>query len=302
MTAKRYLLVAGVLLSMGAHAQETLEQVQHLFNPEGKSMKARWELDEAHRQKTFLVTRYKPVYFLLGNYTNNINTLPGGERPEYTVTNPLNLDPVEFKFQLSFKFKAIQGLFFGYGDLWMAYTQSSRWQLYNAEESRPFRETNYEPEGILVFPLNFKIPGIDAQMFSVSMTHQSNGRNLPVSRSWNRIIFDLGFQVKDVVVHLRPWIRLFDEDDENPSILNYTGRGEVVVAYAHNGHQLSLVGRHSLQTGANSRGSIQFDYAIPVYSSLKLHFQMFHGYGESMIDYNHYQTTVGMGISLIEWQ
>lgn len=49
----------------------------------------------------------------------------------------------EIKFQISFK--QFLGRVKGF-DLFGAYTQKSMWRMFDQENSRPFRETNYNPE------------------------------------------------------------------------------------------------------------------------------------------------------------
>jgi phospholipase A1/A2 len=293
------LLIGLMLVSNGSlFAQNTGHS---LFASEGQSLSSRWELDSAYRNGTFNIVPYKPIYVLLGNWSSNPNRMPQSENPDYSVSEEIPLNATELKFQLSLKTKVLQGIFGGHGDLWVAYTQSSRWQLYNQALSRPFRETNYEPEAMLTFATRYKLFGLNGRMFGIGFNHQSNGRALPLSRSWNRIVFQAGFEKKDWTVLLRPWIRLNDEDDENPAIEDFTGRADLLVAHNIKGHQLSLLGRHSLRFGENNRGSLQLDWALPLSGRLKGHLQVFHGYGESMIDYNHKQTTIGLGVSLIEW-
>lgn len=79
-------------------------------------------------------------------------------------------------------------MFFGKGDLWVGFTQVAHWQLYNSDLSRPFRETNYEPEVIFTYPLRFSTGDFKMKMIGLSLNHQSNGKEELNSRSWNRII------------------------------------------------------------------------------------------------------------------
>lgn len=263
----------------------------------------RWELDHDLIQYAF--RPYKPVYFFPLFHSSNVNELPQTDNSKTTVTEPLNLDHLEAKLQLSFKTKLANDIVGQNGDLWFGYTQSSRWQIYNGEESRPFRETNHEPEFIFVWRTDYKLAGFMGRLLSLSLTHQSNGQNEPLSRSWNRAILTIGFDRRDWVVQLRPWWRIpetSEEDDENPDIEDFIGRGELLVVHRRaNSHQISGQIRHSFKSGADSRGSINIDWSYPCFDRLRCHAQIFHGYGESLIDYNHETTSIGLGVALIEW-
>ena len=263
-----------------------------------------WDLSEDNTHSTFEIRKYKPVYILLGTHTNDINRQPQSANPTNSVGSPLpGLLSNEAQFQLSFKTKVWENVFGSRGNLWVGYTQSSRWQVYSGGISRPFRETNYEPEAMLMFPTTSSFAGWDWRVAGIGINHQSNGRANPLSRSWNRIVGHLGAERGDTSLQIRPWIRIKEhaEDDNNPGIENYVGRAEVIVAQRLGEHVLSLQGRHSLRFGENSRGSVKIDWAIPISGHLKGHLSVFSGYGESMIDYNHRQTMFGAGISLVEW-
>lgn len=266
-----------------------------------QTMEEKWELTPATRKGNFKVTSYKPVFVTAGRKSSNPNTRPVSENPAYSLPFRVNYNKYEAKFQLSLKSKIVQGLFAGKGDLWIAFTQKAHWQIYNEKLSRPFRELNYEPEAILNFPVRIPVLGFEARMVGVSLVHQSNGRSLPLSRSWNRIIFHAGFVRGTWQVMLRPWIRLSDEEDENPAILNYVGRGEVIVVKNLKRHQFSVQATHTLRTGENNRGSILASWVYVVHKNIKLQVQGSEGYGETLQDYNHRQATLGLSLSFTEW-
>ncbi|MFD2562352.1 phospholipase A [Aquimarina rubra] len=269
------------------------------------SLSERWQIKK-DSIKRFKIEAYKPVYFLVANYTTDINNFPTSDNPLNSVEEPSDFSDTELKFQLSFKTRAVRNLFGNKigGDVWVGYTQSSRWQLYSANISRPFRETNYEPELMLVFPTPYKILGLNGVLAGIGINHQSNGRSNPLSRSWNRIILQFGWENPSWSFVLRPWWRLPEDavEDNNPGIENYVGRTEFLAAFSKGRHDISILGKHSLRDGNENRGSIRLDYAFKILGQLQIHAQVFHGYGESLIDYNHSQTTFGIGLSLLQWR
>lgn len=264
----------------------------------------RWELDPHAKLGTFNLRAHRPVYVLPLFWSSNPNDRPRSPNPANTLQDDLDLRSLENKFQLSFKTKVWEGVFGDAGDLWFAYTQSSRWQIFDDERSRPFRETNYQPEIDLVFGLDRPLPGgWRARMFGIGLAHQSNGRSLPLSRSWDRVVASAGIERPGWAVLLRPWWRLSESaaDDDNPDASDYLGRAELQVVHQRGEHEFAWLLRHSLRGGDRSRGGLQFDWTFPLHRNLRGHLQLFEGYGESLIDYNHRASYVGVGLSLLPW-
>lgn len=275
------------------------------FTPNTSLLDSRWELSPESKLGTWQVRAYQPVYVLPAFWTSKKHEQPtsGNSQNVISPDEAMPLDSTEMKYQLSLKTKAFESIFGNNGDLWVGYTQSSRWQMYNSDESRPFRETNYEPEASLMFRTNYEMFGLNGRLLGLTFNHQSNGRSDPWSRSWNRVIVNVGFERENFAMIVRPWFRISEnaEDDNNPDIENYIGRGDLTAFYRYKDQDFSLMLRHSLKGGDDSRGAAQFDWNFPISGHLRGKFQLFHGYGESLIDYNHKATYVGLGVSLLDW-
>ena len=266
------------------------------------SLKKQWRLDDQpDDDKVFKIDKYKPIFVMVANYTDGVNTMPVSENPLNSASEPTDYINSELKFQISFKSLIWNDIGNSKISLWGAYTQSSRWQVFNVDLSRPFRETNYEPEFILLWPTPYKLFGLDLTYISAAFNHQSNGRSNPYSRSWNRITFEMGFQGKDFTLLLKPWIRLSEDsmEDNNPDILDTLGRGELVFLYMKNRFSVGFTGRHSLKFGDNNRGSLELSLGFKLKGDLSLQGLLFHGYGESLLDYNYKQTMLGFGIRFL---
>jgi len=264
---------------------------------------SRWELSPESKLGTFNIRGYKPVYVLPLFASSNQNSRPHSPNPDNTVAAAEPMENVESKFQLSLKTKVWQGVFGDAGDLWVGYTQSSRWQIYNTEQSRPFRETDYEPEAILVFSTDYRVLGWDGRLLGIGLDHQSNGRGNPLSRGWNRIIANVGFERAGWTVMFRPWWRIPESrsTDDNPDISDYAGRGEVDIVHEWRGQEFGLTLRDSFRGGSRQHGSARFSWSFPLAGNLRGYAELFKGYGESLIDYNHNATYLGVGISLLDW-
>lgn len=249
-----------------------------------------WELDRSAKRGVFNFRPHKDTYLLLANYSTSSNDAPF---QDFTPAG-IKSKHVELTYQISFKMKLIEQLMSTPVDLWFGYTQNSFWQAYNRAASSPFRETNYQPELMLTTPLALDLGVLDVRYLTLGLNHQSNGQTSTLSRSWNRIYAEVGAEKGKFGVSFRLWKRLDNarSDNDNIDITDFLGHGDLTATYRFDGHELSVMGRRNFST---RHGALKVGWAFPLAANLKGYVQGFSGYGQSLIDYNYSQKSVGAG-------
>ncbi len=284
-------------------------------NPAASPLSRIWELEPASDCGTFGLRGYRPISLaIIGS--DSVNTASSSPAAGHTASfQPYTTS--ETRINLSVRTKIAQGLLTG-GDpnrldsLWFAYSQQSYWQLFNADLSRPFRATDHEPELIYIFPVESALPsGWRLRYGGIGINHQSNGQSLPLSRSWNRIIGRAGLELgNQVSITGALWQRIPEDSagDDNPDIVDRIGRAELTAAWNIDPrNSLTVTLRHALQ-GSDS-GSVRLAWFKKIgsaadngnRSSLRLHTELFSGYGDSLMDYNRQRTVFSVGLTLLDW-
>ncbi len=252
--------------------------------------------------RPFVITPHRPNYLLLAYNVSEPNL--GAFAGQFPSLGEDPFKPVETKFQISLKFPLAHDLLGSGGDLFFAYTNRSFWQQFQTDDvvSSPFRETDHEAEAWLSFVNDWKFLGFTNRVNHVGLSHQSNGRAGALSRSWNRVYATLVLERGDLALALKPWWRLPEDaaTDDNPDIEAYLGNFEVYGVYKAGRHTFAAMGRHNLELGS-PRGALQLDWSFPLRGQLRGYVQLFNGFGESLIDYDHSVTSLGFGVQFSDW-
>ena len=217
------------------------------------------------------------------------------------------------RFQLSFRYRflgaddpADRGDLLA-GHLWFGYTQTSLWDI--SAQSSPFRDTSYRPSLFwLKRDIGARWLGFRRVGLAVGLEHESNGRDGELSRSLNvffvRPILVLG-RTGGYTWTFSPKLYTYLGDlSDNPDIADYRGYADLLLEVEKpDSWGVSLLARRGRR---RHYGSLQLDASYPLDRLFHgrvdsyVHFQVFWGWGESLLDYDRKgPTQVRVGLMLV---
>jgi phospholipase A1 len=277
-----------------AQTAQTAQQNQYL---QDSPVVARAHDEKKILQNPFSIAFYKPTYVLPYYYTR----MPDNAVYEGQTPQGESLKKSEVKYQLSFKVPLWQRMFNLPSSLFFAYTQLSYWQLYDRDAF--FRETDYEPEIFIANELNWHMFGAwHFNFFNIGAVHQSNGYGSSLERSWNRVYIQGIASNDNWVISVRPWVVFHDEtyQRQNPNMSKYLGHEQITVAFKYYNQVLALEARNAIEHHGRYAG-VTASWSFPLTKHLNGYVQVFSGYGQSLIEYNHRTNSAGVGIALSNW-
>ncbi len=235
-------------------------------------------------QSLYNIKAYNANYFLPISYRSN------GQYPPTNGHEALN---VETEFQFSIKYDFAANLFSLNEVYTVAYTQLSYWQLY--AESAYFRETNYNPEFFVTFPVSDIYDSNLIKALRLSFAHQSNGRGGLEERSWNSLSATTYMQYKSFFTELKLWLPV-GSLEYNEDLMDYMGYGHVRFILPYKKHIAKLL----LRSNFSGENAVELNYSYPLLGrdDLFLYVKGFSGYGESLIDYDNHVDKIGFGFSI----
>ncbi len=242
--------------------------------------------------RDYTLTPHRPNYILPITYNSRPNETPFAFED---LADSIHSEEAQIQFSIKFPLK--QRVLNNYNlDLLLAYTNRAWWQVYDGALSKPFRETDYEPELFLRHYGGPSILGKKIAEWDVGLVHQSNGQSLPLSRSWNRVFARSTIELTDSLdADIKAWYRIPEHknSDQNPDIEEFLGYGEARLVFAPNRNTLTAMYR----LGSN-KNSYELTWSYPVVEHLRLFAYYYNGYGESLIDFDHRNKRIGLGIAL----
>jgi len=214
---------------------------------------------------------YEPIYFVLGQYP-----------------------AAEFQFSLKYKPFDIADDWNPLGHTYIAYTQTSFWDLISRDPS--FYDTSYKPSAFLFYPALFQKSGLQLDLQG-GVEHESNGRGGSEERSLYTVYlqptisYDLPahFQIS---LQPRVW-DYFALGSNNPDLPDYRGYADLLGALAwsdpKSGEKIQFATRLRIGNEGSHAGLLfvlRFNLPYRSHFNPSIQLQYFTGYGQTLRQYN----------------
>lgn len=211
----------------------------------------------------------------------------------------------ETKFQFSFKMPVIKGHFSPYGSLYFAYTQTAWFQNYNKEDSRPFRDIDYQPELFYSYEAPIAFLGGAIKDISFGYNHISNGERALRSRTQNRLLLRVLWEYDTLNkgtfgIRLGAWAYIGTNFEgfihDNSDLPVYRGYNDLHLYYKTNKHLLELYMRPPV--ALRYYPYVELGYTFRISNNMGIYCQYVYGYGDTLFEYNTPSNRLGLGFRL----
>ncbi|WP_162053263.1 phospholipase A [Pontibacter pamirensis] len=224
-------------------------------------------------------TIYKDNYIVTGTTPTEV---PTGENSDV-------------KYQISFKHRLTGASLPWNSYLFLTYTQKAFWNIYSW--SSPFNEINFNP-GLGLGKLLFRNGELLGSL-ALQIEHESNGLDSTLSRSWNYVSGSYTMLITPKsIVQFKAWLPFFYMTD-NPDLIDYVGYTQAMYILEIKKEKLILdvLGRKGAR-GWNGNIQAQLNYRPTNSGNAFITLQWYHGYAESLIDYQEKTNMLRLGISI----
>jgi len=223
-------------------------------------------------------------YFTLFKDNYFIGGVPVGDKIMASNSN--------VKFQLSIMQKLTRSNLPFDTYLFIQFSQKTIWNV--LQKSMPMRDLNFNPGIGLGHIIVYKNKYMGRAFLMIE--HESNGKDGPTSRSWNKISLGANLILTDnISAQIKTWIPIIDSDN-NRDILRYNGIGHFGMNYRTDDKRF-IFGLLSTWRTKSFSFNTQWDFSFKMNNNENqyLFIQYYNGYGENLLDYNHFKSILRVG-------
>ncbi len=198
------------------------------------------------------------------------------------------------KFQLSISQRLTNATLPWGTYLYLFFSQKVFWEIF--QNSMPMSDLNFNPGIGWAKPFFVKERYIGKA--TLILEHESNGKDGPASRSWNKVSIAGNAYVTDwLQVHAKYWIPIIDGEN-NKDILKYCGIFQMGFQLNSNDRRFTLGATFWKRQGWNFNWNTDIQAGMRIHkdSNQYLYIGFYNGYGEGLLAYKQFHNQLRIGL------